>query len=474
MPKETKPTEQPIVANASQLEVTPPELSKSADTPEDVQKLASAVFDNLFSPSKTMEKVKTKEEPPVPDEPAPDAPPAPKVPDAPPAPDAAEPKAKPPKKAKDAAPVVDPEEMRTIARDTVREVMDAAKPSPATLATPIELTDTQKRNLTVLQELEQTNPKYANISRKTLDGLAAFKAYQDKWVADHPGEDWNPDDEDHLKIEEKLVPSYDQEDFEDARISVKARAIVDQRERQRTEKDAATSLPQKIDQVIAAASADLVGSVDADLAKVLAEGGVEGVNKMREKDPLAVEVLTEARAAMVPWLAELEKLTDPDLNYRIVPGNPVHDGLNRYAQDCEAKIKAMPASDQLNHAGQRFATADEYSRMSAEQRGHSWTLDKDQIRGLVVNMFSNQAKVKITKLRDVAKAYAKSQGWSETPSASGSPPITPTDTSAPPASALAKPAPPSMASSTDLVKTAGGVSEVPKRLSDQISQSLFR
>jgi hypothetical protein len=464
------------------LAITPapatPETPPAAPAPAkpDPTTIANDVDDIMVSLGYREAKPKPPKEPkpaePTPP-PAPAPEPVPEVPEKPAAPPAAEPPAKPPAKPK-RADRLSREAIAEIVHDATKEAISeqpAAPPptSPPDLTTGLD--DAQRRSVAVLQAMEQTNPqKYRGLAQRTITGWQAFNAYQSKWEAENPGETFNPDEPEHAKVAERLMPEYDQDEFDDTKINLKVNARLAEQERENQRKQAGVKIKEKVDAALNQASVELVQQAEPELAHVLT---TEGPDKMRAKDPLATRALSDTRAQLVPLISELERLSDPHLNYASIPGNVLHDELNQIATESERAIAALPAENQLDNQGRRFCPSYQYMSLNPAQRARYWTLTPDMIRSLVVRKYAHIAKERIGVYRTDALAEAERLGWKKGESASIPAPAAFAPPSTPPAPATPKPQAPSTAGSGDTIKTPGGSNTPPINLATAIVKDLF-
>jgi hypothetical protein len=89
------------------------------------------------------------------------------------------------------------------------------------------LTDEVRRHQSVYEELSRQNPKkYTDIAKRLSKFQQAERAYADAWERENPGSVFNADDTQHAKWYASNSVAVDREDFDDARISVRAREIV--------------------------------------------------------------------------------------------------------------------------------------------------------------------------------------------------------------------------------------------------------
>jgi hypothetical protein len=376
----------------------------------------------------------------------------------PPKPDAGSAKVpdKRPAKASKKSEQLDAATVQALARDAANQVFNESKaPVPATppTATPTpDLDDKERRNLEILRRLEQEQPqKYRGLADKTLKGTLDFKEYRRKWEMDNPDDEFDPESEEHQKVASKLLPDYDQDDFEDARITIKAEQIVNSKEREKQKQEAQSQVKTRLNDVLADAESSFIKGADEELHGIYTQP--DGVKKMMETDKLATRAIAEVRKKLVAGVTELEKLMDPQMEYSAIPGNPVHEELAEFAIQTERTIKRLPLENQIDADGRRFVSQEEFHAMNPSQRGNVWTLTKDHLRSIYTQRCAEEAKALISDLREGALTYAKAKGYGEQPSASNPAQNEPAKTPTLANTGSSKPNPPNTASSSDSIKT---------------------
>jgi hypothetical protein len=326
------------------------------------------------------------------------------------------------------------------ASEVGRAVAEAVKPQPPTPAPApaldIELGPEDKDAYELALYLASTNPKHRETPAKLLTYIKELYAYQDKWVADHPDGQWNPDDGEHAAWYAAHPQPITNEELDDARIDRKVEQRYEQKikphldmiEDERALKAAMPVLVGNIDR----AKLAMVEAVDDKLAALLKnkdgepELTAENVAKVEAADAIAKGILEQiVNRSLQPMLEELERTAIPQLKYRLDPrNNPVHAAIDEHRRRAESDIARLPAHEQV-HDGRAWLSISEMANRQAailnsnatqaeKQKQLSaldqryWTLTVDDLEALIVDECAREAKARIAEIDGFAKKkYAK-------------------------------------------------------------------
>lgn len=318
-----------------------------------------------------------------------------------------------------------------------------------------ELDEEAKRDLEVFKFMEKNDPRYRGIAEKFERGITQWRSYQSQWEAQHPGEQFDPEDAQHNTVRERTLPKYDEADFDDARIEYKAELVADRRlkeaeqkrreqEEEREREAAKSNVQERIATSQNEALNQLISAADPEIAKSMTDP--EWHKKLAEEDPAADIILRTNYATLTSWLPELEKLGDPKLKYKFDHNNPTHQALVEFAGRCEESMLNQPEEKQRRN-GKMFATNQEWVDMPPAERAKHWTLQTDDIKRAAIGFYSNKAKAELEVIRSrydrKGKAPAASAASQSTPPPAPAPALTP-----PPASV--KPQSPTLGGGADV------------------------
>lgn len=305
-PKEEKKDEQPP---KNEDEEKPP---KKEDEEAQLQKDSETIADKLFKKRATREAKKEEK----------------KKPDEEKAKEKEKPQEEKPKPTRRPAPVVDEAAITerasaAAAGAATKAVTDAmarssAKP-PAEQEKPIEerLSAEEKKQFVVYKELEQLDPtRYKGVTEKYLKSLNEISDYVKTWTKENTGVKFNPDDPEHNEFFERVEPEVDEDDWVDAKASLRARDIaaravapVNERMQQMERDRARTALEPFVQQKQVEAVVQLVEHFDPEVAASIRKP--EGLKEFNEKDPITASILNNAAEMVGMLAAEVVKLNLP-------------------------------------------------------------------------------------------------------------------------------------------------------------------
>ena len=392
-PKVIEPKEE------DKAEEPPPEdEAKPEETQDEVEDAASSLMERLGYKSQKAE------EEPAPEEPAPEE----EVEAEPEATAEEKPKRKRGRPKKEES--LSANEIKDIIRETASSVASAkVDDTPEPVHSYDELEELNKSDLEVFEQLEEKNPKYSGIREKYKSYLGSLGSYKSKWMAENPGQDFDQNDAEHEEWSGANIPKCDDRDFDDARIEARAKGMLRDSEKRymgelqsvRAEV-AEANMKGELDQGTNNSVAEVVSSIDENYLKMIQESGGEA---LEQADPIAHHVLNEVLAESEKTLYELEKLAHPSRKFGLNMNNEVHKGLVQFALSKEKQIVALPSDQQL-HEGKRFATTEQWMKMSESKREGHWHLEPGHIKTMYVSDISNKAKSRIDSERERFERYS--------------------------------------------------------------------
>lgn len=436
-------TLEPPVAPAVETPAAPSTPAPEAE-PKQLSEEAAGIFNNIFAlgdeqADKLREKAKADKaaaaaKPPEPakkvEAPAPPAttePPAAVV-------DPEKPKAKP---RKPAPPAVDPVDLAVqTARETAKamgaelgatllknqERRDQSRTERTETAAVETLTPKQRSKHEVLAEMAKAQPdRYAALPGEYLTSLKAADAYKAKWQSENPGKRFDPSNEEHDGFFESVEPQYDEDDYADTRATIKLRPI--EEKLKSTEK-----LAEKLTKIEEAEEVRRVEPIASQ------HGMAAAIEVVRQIDPKFLEVFK------TPDTLKTAKESDPDLHEivevharraaelvgtavkvlesggkGIDKSDPAFVAFTQARLGIERNIKALPASEQLDQEGRRFATWDEYIALEPAVTSRYWFLDQRNLAAAIPAVESQAAKAKIAALNDGFDKRAAARGYAKIP-----------------------------------------------------------
>lgn len=359
------------------------------------------------------------------------------------------------------------EQARLIA-DELSKKKPAEQPEQA-----VELEQSDSRDLEVISVLEKTNPKkYGEFAQKTEQFFKeVLYPYKRKWLKENPGKTFDPDDEEHAGIYDKQ-PEIDPDDFEEAKVEWRAEKKADELIQKRVQpkldemelKEVEREVNPRIEKLSKTAVDTLLEVSDAEFKG-------QSIEKIRESDPLAANILQEAAEPLKVLVSELEKLSEVKLKYRFNPQNDAHVALRNFAMSYEDELANMPREEQLWN-GKLFARQRDFGAMNPAEQARHWTIGGSDLRDVLIQRYSENIKTKLESQRELAAKSLESRGWKKVDAALKSAPKRGGEGDEE-AEQRPKPRPPSTVSSSDKVHSGKDNSQQSGDLTDVIVKGMF-
>lgn len=432
----------------------------------------------------------SSEEPPAPAAPEPPAPTEPAAP-------ADEPPAEP------SAPASTEDVIQRTASVTAQavaaEIRKTTPPSPEPAPAPqpeFEMNPEDQEIYRVLCFLENGDSKFAGKPAAFLEYLKKNYEYQDKWLADHEGKEFNPEDSEHDEWFAANPHPVDQKEIESGKIDMQVEEkfqsrIQPQLQKMEAEKAWKENAPMVATNVGKRLSS-LVGQVDPELQKLFVDDkgnpviNAETIAKMEEKDPIAKDVLDRMLANDVgPMILELEKSAVPGANFKLQPDKfPVHAAIDSYRLQAEKDMAKAPVEvrvqdgrewksiadfTKLQQEAVRSGTKAEKAAKIGELNAKYWTLSVDDVEELIIDDFAQRAKKEIDRQNNLAAKKYGRPGTPAPPTPAPAPPPEPV----PAHSNNGKPRPPSISTRSDVVTTGAPGQAAQKSYADTATSVMF-
>lgn len=372
------------------------------------------------------------------------------------------------------APVVAPVVAR-LDQDQMDQLAKSIRPEPAPVVVPEDktLTDRQRKDLEVFKHMEALDPKYSGISARFSEFSKQQQAYQVRWEAANPGKRFNINDEAHSEFMDAAAPQFDEDDFEEAKIDLRAERIVASRdEKLRNELESKTAqkeIPAAIEAKFNHSASVVINEIGKDIGEKLKTK--EGVEALRKEDPFAIDQIDNVMAEMHSIAEEAARFDDPRLRYEFNPKDPTHVLLQSTANKMNAAFQSDPAS-RLGPNGKQYVSPWEFDKLTPQQKAAHWTFGTNDILYVISKQKAVEAKKKIDNFHSYAEQMAKSKAPA-TPA-----PVTPTTQATPPSSTpkpvtpSAKPQSPTTATASDIEKSPSVPLEPWRVIRDNIARGM--
>lgn len=263
------------------------------------------------------------------------------------------------------------------------------------------LTPEERKQFVVYKELEALDPaRYQGVSDRFIKSLSEISEYVKAWSKDNPGTKFNEKDKEHDAFFERVEPEVDQDDWDDAKISIKSREIsaraiapINERMQQMERERARTALEPVLQSKQLEATHMLLEHFDPEVAELIRKP--DGLKELAGKDPITVSVLTAVSGVVGNLASEVVRLHDPMGGVVYSAENPAHKEIAEFIVGQEKRIASLPAGDR-ERDGKQFMPRQQYQHLTADQKSRYWFLNQDDVINLLTQKYALQAK----KIRD--------------------------------------------------------------------------
>lgn len=312
--------------------------------------------------------------------------------------------------------------------------MKTAAPAPAAPARPepeADLPDEFKRDVAVFEEMARSDPKrYGKIKEDLARYASSENKYIEKWEAEHPGETFDGDAEEHNEFYNRIKPDYDQADFETAKTTLienraVERAKKEAREEFQKEYEAREQMREKAAKITPEVDVEMIGLLGEMAKEVDTSGEFKGwpeIEALKQKNKLLYDVLEAVNNRIKPLLT---------VNKRVFRGidrfdstQPAHEYIGKLVEDYEERVQNLPARDRYHDDGRMFATQKEYVKMPPSEQKKHWYIGEEETAAILRGQAKRDTKMlyerELKRLSDYASILGATQ--KPQPATNGQPP----------------------------------------------------
>lgn len=295
---------------------------------------------------------------------------------------------------------------------TAAKTPDKAKPADDDF----ELPANEKRKVAVLERMEADMPeKYKGRAKQYVDQLKAAEKYASDWERRNSGKAFDENDPEHAEFFDKQDVDWNDDDFRDTEIAIAAEKIVEKRmgpvnqefEALKREKKLQAETP-KINGQRDQAAKEYWDTIGENFGKLLKPDGTvdkEVFAELDKTDPVGLSVTLHYAAKVVePVAAEIYKLSEGLVPYD--PKNRMHADIGEFATLQENAILEMPSEKQIDGRGRKFATSEEWAKLTDRERAGRWYLTAERLTKLFTAEKASEAKEIAEREREKIKKYA--------------------------------------------------------------------
>lgn len=289
------------------------------------------------------------------------------------------------------------------------------------------LSPQDKKLLPILERMEVLQPdQYKGLAKKYREALTKEGEYIAKWQAEHPGQEFDKEADEHTAFYDANDVDWTDEDFTDAVADIKAEAKVAEKlkpveaklsdyDRQQRLNEAA---PKIGDEQLVAAK-EFWKHMGDDFQKIFNEQGLDEAEwkRISESDPVAHEIRLKSAHALNIETTEMYKLMNGLATFD--EKNPIHVNLADFATKVEAELSAKPAAEQLDAQGRQFLPADKYYKLPKAEKDNYWTPSMRDLMAVRASELAANANKIIAAQEEKFNKWAESRGLAKKEAGNG-------------------------------------------------------
>lgn len=300
-------------------------------------------------------------------------------------------------------------------REAVRQDRQAEAPKEPALP-PVE----QKR-MERLVTLEQLYPDdYRDISKQRENFLKAQRKYEEQWLKEHPGEEFDPNASDHEEFFEKdPLNKVDAEHMAEAiaehRLSAERKSFDAKLEAVATRAEVNPAAAREGARVASRVINGILGKAGNGLLNADGSINAERMEALQAEDPVRAPVLAHAAQTAQALVTEAVKLFRGAAK-KDVENNPLHSHIVKFGSGVEKRMMEL-SSDQWDGSDPRkrkhedYVPSERFHRMSKADQSKHWTFDERDFVELMSMDLQNDAKKVIEEEENRIITLAKRRGY---------------------------------------------------------------
>ncbi len=312
-----------------------------------------------------------------------------------------------------------------------RAVAAATKPKETPPPDPTADPDVDQRRMAILRQMEtQFGERYKGLANRYVANLNKHKEYKSKWESEHPGEEYNEDDEEHAEFLDGLEKqvAYDEDDYVEALTDLKLSdrmkkvdeqvskrlAPIEQQEKFVEHRPRIIETRDKIGnrfwERMGDEFKDVLKEVEHQDGRKEIQINGEALEALKASDPDTHKIVVNAARAAESYAAETY-LLDHRLR-EFDPKNDMHQNLRAFVEDREARMAAKPPQKTMDDEGRTFMPRGEFNKLPEKQRTRHWTFTHEDIGFLMAARIAKATQAFLKEEEEKFSRRAASRGVS--------------------------------------------------------------
>lgn len=302
--------------------------------------------------------------------------------------------------------------------EIAREVKTKVKPTEP--EDTFDYNDVEKKQLAVLEEMETLFPdKYSGKTAATKKFIQTIEAHIEDFKKKNPEAKEEEIADAAAEYREKLGVTWDEEDFAEARISLRTRPLVEENKRLKekvegvVDNETTRANQPAISKTAAAATEQVALSIGDAYKELVAPDG--SIVKAK-----ADELIADDQLIGETVVAAVEQTNQTAIAIQMAFGGKASvaklkphqvGAASFWAREAETIISALDPKDQRDEEGRMFAPRAKYKEMDAKEREKHWVIGAAEVIPIMVNGIAEAARADITKIteRDAKKGIVRKE-----------------------------------------------------------------
>lgn len=323
-----------------------------------------------------------------------------------------------------------------VARGTAT-AMQSRTPAATASEPTIVLSDEEKRKASIFDKMAELHPNAKGLRDKYVASLERQTSYEQKWLDDHPGEEFVADATEHDEFFNRNTIDYDPDQYTEAiaeiRFEQRAKPLKDEVDSIKSERERERQVqqlePELVRQQRAAGAEffDQLGDEDFKASDLIGKDltvNTAHVDKLIKSNEFKAGTYLAAAQRTEAVARAAHTVLNGIVQFNAE--NAVHLELDAAVDAIQKEVQALPPSQQLN-SGKQFKKWSDFHKLPAKERDRFWTVTAADASRFVAA--KNAAEARNTYEKEVSRAekIAQSLGYSK----NGSPQSAKTATTVP-------------------------------------------
>lgn len=284
------------------------------------------------------------------------------------------------------------EEIARVAAEATRKTMTTmssdkpAKTPPAKIEKDLEsladqLPEVDQEDADAYIELAQSDPKkWGNLIPDIVSFEKEANKYIQQWKSNHPGEMFNPDDEEHAEFYKDEPKRPNRRQIKQAEREITRREVLEESRQQNDERFDRLER-EHAKRTVAEKSKKEV----QEFEERIIEGVKESVGEKKFNQKAVTKLFKQRYSEIKPLIEAIDNLNGKAVKFD--EANEVHQTIVNTANNVEDLLAGMPAASTVREDGRFFSTHHEFEQMSPPEQAKRWVVGLEEVKAFIQDGF---------------------------------------------------------------------------------------